>query len=72
MKSPNQELLYLELWKTEKHNNDKAKEESFKKSQENEEVLKEQYNKDISEIELKNPSSKNSIVVKCINCIAHN
>jgi len=67
----NTETLYLKLWDNEEINNDKAQTESFENSQKNEEVLKKQYEEDFNEIELKE-KTKNSIVVKCINCIAHN
>ncbi len=39
-------LFYLDMWKSEEQNNDKAKKESFENSQKDEEVIKEQQEQD--------------------------
>ena len=67
----NETLMYLEIWNTETKNNDKAKTESFEKSQQDKEVLKKQYEKDINELEIENPNCPRKLFVKCMNDNKH-
>jgi len=45
----NQDLMYLEIWESEESRNEKAQTLCFEKSQQDKEVLKNQYDEDLEE-----------------------
>ena len=67
-KQENETLFYMDIWNNEEQNNEQARIKSFKKSQQDKEVLKEQYEQDITEIDTtENPNCLKKLPVKCIN-----
>lgn len=65
-------LFYLDMWNNEEQQNEQAKVKSFEKSQQDEEVTREQYEQDIAEIDItKNPNCRKKLPIICRNDNKH-